>query len=110
MTLLITLIAAVVTSVIWYTSPKARELKTGVLLYMFWGASLMWLVDAIAEYIEVGAEYFTPSAHDMLNDIFLGFSVTVLALVVWLIYLFVKDPKCTIKTLLSEKKDNNAHN
>ena len=110
MTLLITLIAAVVTSVIWYTSPKARELKIGVLLYMFWGASLMWLVDAVAEYIAMGAEYFTPSAKDMLNDAFLGLSVTVLALIVWLIYLFVKDPKNTVKNILSEKLKNNIHN
>ena len=41
MTLLITVIAAVVSTVVWYSSEKARELKIGVLLYMFWGASLM---------------------------------------------------------------------
>lgn len=44
----------------------------------------MWLVDAIAEYAELGAEYFTPAAADMLNDAFLGVSVVALALVIWL--------------------------
>ena len=103
MTLLITVIAAVVSTVIWYTSEKARELKIGVLLYMFWGASLMWLVDAVVEYIEVGAEYFEPAAQDMLNDAFLGFSVVALALVVWVVYVLIKDPKHTVRDILAEK-------
>ena len=93
MTLLITLIAAVTVTLIWYTNEKARELKTGILCYMFWGASLMWLVDAAVEYIEDGADYFLPSSGDMLNDAFLGLSVVVLALVVWVVYLLVKDPQ-----------------
>ncbi len=93
MTLLITLIAAVTVTLIWYTSEKARKMKIGILCYMFWGASLMWLVDAAVEYIEDGADYFLPSSGDMLNDAFLGFSVVVLALVVWMVYILIKDPK-----------------
>ena len=103
MTLLITIIAAVISTVIWYSSAKARELKTGVLLYMFWGASLMWLVDAVVEYIEVGAEYFEPAPKDMLNDAFLGISVVALALVVWVVYTLIKDPKHTVRNILAEK-------
>ena len=97
MTLLITVIAAVISTVIWYSSSKARELKVGVLLYMFWGASLMWLVDAVAEYMELGAAYFTPEAADMLNDAFLGFSVIVLGFIIWFVYVLVKDPLCVIR-------------
>ncbi len=93
MTLLITLAAAVTVTLIWYTNEKARELKTGILCYMFWGASLMWFADAAVEYIEEGADYFLPSSGDMLNDAFLGLSVVVLALVIWVVYLLVKDPK-----------------
>ena len=93
MTLLITLIAAVTVTLIWYTSEKARKMKTGILCYMFWGASLMWLVDAAVEYIEDGADYFIPSSGDMLNDTFLGLTVVVLALVVWTVYILIKDPK-----------------
>ena len=103
MTLLITLIAAVVTSVIWYTSPKARELKTGVLLYMFWGASLMWLVDSVVEYIEAPAEFFAPAASDMINDSYLGLSVVALGLIIWLIVLLVKDPDGKIRAALAHK-------
>lgn len=70
---------------------------------MFWGASLMWLVDAVVEYIEVGAEYFEPAAKDMLNDAFLGISVVALALVVWVVYILIKDPKHTVRNILAEK-------
>lgn len=92
MTLLITMIAAVVVTAIWYTSEKARKLKISVLCYMFWGASLMWFVDAIAEYIELRAAYFTPALEDMINDTFLGLSVIAFSLVVWIVIVLIKDP------------------
>lgn len=92
MTLLITVIAAVSVTLIWYVSEKARKMKISLLLYMFWGASLMWLVDSVVEYLEMGAEFFMPSAPDMLNDAFLGLSEIALALTVWVIYIIVKDP------------------
>lgn len=101
MTLLITLFAAVISTVVWYCSEKARDLKLGTLCYLFWGASLMWLVDAVFEYIELGAEYFIPSAEAMLNDSFLGFSVVALALIIWLIVMLVKDPKGVLKKNLN---------
>lgn len=100
MTLLLTVLAAVTVTVIWYTSEKARGLRVGLLCYLFWGASLMWLVDAIAEYMELGAEYFTPNAADMLNDTFLGLSVIVLALVIWVVALLVTDPSGTVRSRL----------
>jgi hypothetical protein len=100
MTLLLTLFAAVISTVIWYANENARQLKIGVLCYMFWGASIMWLVDAVFEYAELKAEYFTPAAQDMLNDFFLGLSVIALALIVWVIILLIKDPKHVIKKTL----------
>ena len=53
-------------------------MKIGFLSLMYWSVSLMWLVDAILEYIEIGAEYFTPAPVDMLNDAYLGLSVVAL--------------------------------
>ena len=93
MTLLLSLFAATVFTLIWYKSEKRKELLLAVPCFMLWGASIMWSVDAIFEFAELGAEYFTPSAADMLNDIFLGLSVVALTLVVWTIVLLVKDPK-----------------
>ena len=70
---------------------------------MFWGASLMWLGDAIFEYAELQEEYFSPAAEDMLNDAFLGLSVVALGLILWLIILLIKDPKGVVKAGLRKK-------
>ena len=56
MTLLVSVFAAVISTVIWYKSPSRSELKLGVLCWLFWGASLMWLVDAIFELYAKKAE------------------------------------------------------
>ena len=74
------------------------------LCFLYWGASLMWLVDAIFEYAELHAEYFTPVPMDMLNDFFLGLSVVALGLIVWLVVLLIKDPKGVVKATLLKKK------
>lgn len=99
MTLLLTIFAAVITTVIWYNR-KDDSMKLGMLMFMFWGASLMWLVDALFEYAELKAAYFTPALEDMINDTFLGLSVIALALVIWLVRLLVTDPKGTVKAAL----------
>ena len=97
MTLLISVFAAVISTIVWYLCPRRKELKLGILCSMFWGASIMWLVDAITEYIELGAEYFTPEAADMLNDAFLGLSVIALAMVIWIVVLLIKDPEGIVR-------------
>ena len=102
MTLLITVFAAVTVTVIWYNA--SGRMKLGTLALMLWGAALMWLVDAIAEYIEVGAAYFTPVPEDMLNDAYLGLSVIALALVIWLVVVLYKDPKGRIRKALQKEK------
>ena len=102
MTLLITAFAAIITTVLWYNHSESN-MKLGALSLMYWGATLMWLVDAVVEYIEVGAEYFTPEAADMLNDAYLGFSVVALGLIIWLIIVLVKDPKNTVRKVLAKK-------
>lgn len=100
MTLLITVFAAIVCTIVWYSSEKARELKISLLCWMFWGASLMWLGDAIFEYAEIKSEYFSPSPADMINDGFLGLSVIALAMVIWVAYILIKDPKGTVRGIL----------
>lgn len=104
MTLLTAVFAAVISTVVWYRNAPNNEMKVGLLCWMYWGASLMWLVDAIFEYAELGAAYFTPQPADMLNDLFLGLSVVALGLVIWVIYLLIKDPKGVIWATLFQKK------
>ena len=79
-------------------------MKVGSLCWMYWGASLMWLIDAIFEYVEMGAEFFTPAPADMLNDFYLGLSVVALGLIIWLVILLIKDPKGVVKASLLRKK------
>ncbi|MBR6103264.1 MAG: hypothetical protein IKP95_12615 [Ruminococcus sp.] len=106
MTLLISTIAAIACTVIWYSSEKARKLQVGTLTLMYWGASLMWFVDAFVEYLDVKEEYFNPAAKDMLNDTFLGLSVVALGLVIWIVILLVKDPTGVVRAALNRKQDN----
>ena len=101
MTLLITVFAAVVATVKWYNR-KDDSMKLGILLFLYWGASLMWLVDAIFEYAELKAEYFTLAAEDMLNDSFLGLAVVALGLVIWIVRLLILDPKGVIRASLKK--------
>ena len=106
MTLLVTVFAAAITTAMWYKRQPDGSMKLGILSWMFWGASLMWLIDAIFEYAELGAAYFTPEPADMLNDLFLGLSVVALALFIWLVVLLVKDPKGIVKKTLFNKSAN----
>ncbi len=100
MTLLVTVFAAAICTVIWYKNAPKNDMKVGILCFMYWGASLMWLIDAIFEYVELGAEFFTPAPAEMLNDLYLGLSVVALGLVIWLVILLVKDPKGAVKSAL----------
>ncbi|MBQ1301896.1 MAG: hypothetical protein IIY29_00875 [Firmicutes bacterium] len=102
MTLLITVFAAVIATVKWYNR-KDDEMKLGILCFLYWGASIMWLVDALFEYAELGMEYFQPAASDMLNDAFLGLSVVALGLVIWLVRLLITDPKGSVRRALKKE-------
>ena len=102
MTLLICVFAAIIATVTWYQR-KDDSMMLGVPCVLFWGASLMWLGDAIFEYVELQAEYFTPAAEDMLNDAFLGLSVVALGLILWIIILLIRDPKGVVKAGLRKK-------
>ncbi len=100
MALLVTLIAAVVSTLLWYLLDSAQSLRLGVLCFLYWGASLMWMVDAVFEYVKLQAAFFNPAPVDLLNDLYLGLSVTVLGAVVWLVLLLVRDPKGKLRAAL----------
>ncbi len=98
MTLLITIIAAVIATIIWYTNEKRDTYKLGSLSLIYWGASLMWLMDFVFEYAELKADYFVQEFADILNDSLLGLAVVALGLVAWIIILLIKDPKGVFKS------------
>ena len=103
MTLLVTVFAAIICTVLWYKKAPQDEMKLSVLCFLYWGASIMWFVDAIYEYADLGAQFFAPAPIDLLNDLFLGLSVVALGLIVWLIVLLVKDPRGVIKGMFQKK-------
>ncbi len=103
MTLLITVFAAIISTVVWYIRAESK-MQLGTLVLIFWGASIMWFVDAVVEYIEIGAEYFTPSAADMLNDAYLGLCVAALGLIIWLVRLIIQDPAGRLSALKAKNK------
>lgn len=104
MTLLVTVFAAIICTILWYQKAPNDDMKLNVLCFMFWGASIMWLVDAIFEYAELKAAYFAPALEDMVNDLYLGLSVVALGLIVWLAVLLIKDPKGVVKASFLKKK------
>jgi len=103
MTLLITVFAALIATIKWYKR-KDDTMRLGTLSIIYWGASLMWLGDAVWEYAELHEKFFTAEPADMLNDTFLGFSVVAFALIVWLIVLLIRDPKGVVRKSLKKEK------
>ena len=102
MTLLICVFAAIIATVKWYKR-KDDSMILVVPCILFWGASLMWLGDAIFGYLEDGAAFFTPEPAEMLNDAFLGFSVVAIGLILWLVILLIRDPSGVVKASLRMK-------
>lgn len=104
MTLLISAFSAIIATVVWYFNKRRRELRLSVPCFLFWGSTIMWFVDAVFEYAELGADYFTPAFSDMVNDSFLGLSVVAIGLIIWLAVLIIKDPDGVIKSEIFNKK------
>ena len=104
MTLLTTVFAAIIATVVWYKNAPKNEMMVGTLCWIYWGASLMWLVDAVHAYIKLGAAYFEPAPAELLNDLYLGLSAVALGLVIWIVILLIKDPKGAVRAALFKKK------
>lgn len=95
MCLIMTTFAAVVTTLVWYFKANQKELKLGMLALMYWGAAIMWLVDAFYGVAE-GEPFFDLSADDAL----LGLVIVLCGLVAWVVSLLISDPKKVFKSFL----------
>ncbi len=102
MTLLMTMVAAIVSTYIWYKNAPEDTMKISTLCWLYWGASLMWMVDAIFEYVELKAEFFTPALADVANDAFLGMAVITFGLIIWIVRLLISDPKNVMKKAINK--------
>lgn len=95
MWLIMTALAAVITTAIWYIKAPEGKYKLGLLSLIFWGATLMWFVDHVMAYLAEGGEFFEIN----LDATLLGLSVIIFALLVWEIVLLVSDPKGVLKRI-----------
>lgn len=100
MFLLITALAAIISTVIWYVNAPEDNYRLNILSLIFWGATLMWLVDHIVAFMMEGGEILEIS----LDATLLGFTVVICGLAAWLIALLISDPKGVFKKLLGAKK------
>lgn len=96
MWLLITALAALVTTALWYAGLPADRFKLGFLSLIYWGATLMWLVDSVMAYINNGGPFLEVSA----DATALALAVLALGLFIWLIRLLLSDRKRIVQALL----------
>jgi len=96
MWLIMTALAAVIATALWYVKGPEDKYKLGLLSLFLWGATLMWLVDHVMAYLTEGGEFLEIS----LDATLLGLAVIVLALFVWEIVLLISDPKGVLKKAL----------
>lgn len=94
MCLMITVFAALVSTVVWYLTTGKMDLHLGKLSLMYWGAALMWMVDGVFAVME-GESFLDLSAGDAL----LGLLVVLCGLVAWVVILLVKDPRKVLSSL-----------
>ncbi|RNC62867.1 MAG: hypothetical protein AWM53_01890 [Candidatus Dichloromethanomonas elyunquensis] len=92
MCLMITLLAAVITTIVWYVNAPENKLKLGTLSLMYWGAALMWTIDGFFCVAE-GEPFLDLSVSDAL----LGLLIVICGLIAWLLILLYSDPKKVFK-------------
>lgn len=86
MFLIITALAAIISTVLWYRNTSEDKNKLSILCFIYWGATLMWLVDHVVAFLEDGGPFFevTPDAT------LLGITVVLSGLIAWAITLLLK--------------------
>jgi len=96
MWLVITLIAAILVTALWYFSESESRLE--ILGLMLWGASIMMFVDHTLGYLAEGGEFFELSTEATL----LGVILVAVAFAVWEILLILEDPKGRLRKAKKE--------
>ncbi|MGN1393383.1 MAG: hypothetical protein ACI4V7_04935 [Succinivibrionaceae bacterium] len=84
-TLIFTAIAGLIAFLFWLkNAPNKNNDALKILIYMFFGASLMWSIDVFFELKELGLGYFEEQTSDVIiDDSLLGLTVIAFALGVY---------------------------
>ena len=89
MFLILTGLAAIITSLILYIKKPDSKYKLGTLCLIYWGATIMWIFDHVIAFISEGGPFF-----EMTQDAtLLGVSVVVFGLILWLLILLISNLK-----------------
>ena len=100
MYLVITAAAAIITTIIWYVNAPKDKYKLSTLCFIYWGATLMWFVDHVMEYLTEVGEFVEIT----LDATLLGVTVIICGLLVWLIMQLVSVQKKVFNKLSQSKK------
>lgn len=95
MWLLLTALAALVTTALWHATRPGDKYRLGFLSLVYWGATIMWLVDQVMAHAQDGGAFLEVSADATV----LGLSVLALGLFVWLARLAVSDRKRILQAI-----------
>lgn len=91
MTLLITIVAAVIVTIVWRVRAAKTDLQLRTLALTYWGASLMWFVDVIFEFFQDRDGLLHPAKEDVISDAWLGLCVVALGVIIWLVLLLKRN-------------------
>ena len=83
---------AVIATLLWYSRAEKDEYCFKYLALMLWGATIMVFIDHVFGYINEGS--FMEVSTDAIA---LGFSALLGVLVLWLLIIFVKDPRRVLR-------------
>lgn len=85
---IITALAAILTTILRYQLPQ-HKYNLSSLCFIYWGATLMWLVDHVIAFVIEGGEFFEIT----LDATYLGITVVLGGLLAWAFITFVKGRK-----------------
>ncbi len=96
MWLILTALAAIISTAVWYINSPGDKYKLGLLSLMFWGATIMWLIDHVIANLTEGGDFFEVNTDATM----LGVTVVICALVVWELAVLISDPRGVIRKAL----------
>ncbi len=99
MYLILTTIAAIASTIVWYAKLPDNRYRLGFLSLIYWGAAVMWSVDSILTYVQEGGPFFDTS----FSAFVLGIVVVTAGLIIWLAALLAADPKKVLRKTLSKR-------
>lgn len=98
MWLVLTALAALSVTALRYMAAPGDKYKLGFLSLVYWGATLMWLVEHVIAYAQGSGPFFEIS----VEAAGLGLAVIALGLLMWLVRLLVGDHGRIVRAVLKK--------